>query len=210
MKKVRIFVEGKEDEAFVQAFLERFFSDTDLPEQEVLRLRGYGNLPKFSNQFKENTDAGGKNIVLIDADDEATQGKAGFAASCTYLEQVREKYHLSFSYFVFPNHSDEGTLENVLEHMINPDHKALFDCFGRYEDCIRGQIDEANGQAYKLPLSKSKFYAYLDAFVKTQEQEKAFKRGERLFSVEEYWNWESDYLDRLRSFFEKELLADIR
>ncbi|RMG18655.1 MAG: hypothetical protein D6730_22575 [Bacteroidetes bacterium] len=66
---VRIFVEGKQDKAFIEAYIQFLQSETHpFTHIEVIAVGGWTNLAMVDNLFKENSDMHGKNLVIFDAD----------------------------------------------------------------------------------------------------------------------------------------------
>ena len=62
---IRIFVEGR-DKQFLEKYL-RFLSEKDEGAWEIISAGGYTKLHLLDQQFKENSERGGKNLVVFDA-----------------------------------------------------------------------------------------------------------------------------------------------
>ncbi len=50
---------------------------------------------------------------------------------------------------------------------------------------------------YKLPIHKSKIFAYVEAFPKNKEEIIKFKKNNFLYDDPRIWNLQSEYLDPL-------------
>lgn len=63
---IRIFVEGR-DAQFLEQYLV-FLWGENRERWEILQTNGYTNLPLLDQKFKENTEQGGVNLIIFDAD----------------------------------------------------------------------------------------------------------------------------------------------
>jgi hypothetical protein len=197
----KIFIEGKE-RIFIEAYLD--FIKIPSINVELIQLNGWTNLRNADNTFKENSDAGGRNLVVFDADTIANSG--GFKIRKNEIEEMRHRLNLTFALFLFPNHEKDGDFEALLEEIVNPSHIGLLDCFSEYEKCISKYNSLGRKIEYKLPIKKSKIYSYVDAFPKTKSENEKFKKGDFFFQNKEMWNLESGYLNPLKEF----LLTNIK
>ena len=102
-----------------------------------------------------------------------------------------------FELFLFPNNSDSGNLEILLEKIINPKHSAIFECFDGYQNCLKGK-----SKSYKVPASKTKIFAYLDTLLSSQD-EKFAKEDKRDYRNTNHWDLDNSYLNILKEFLEK-------
>jgi len=110
---------------------------------------------------------------------------------------------VDFELFLFPNNSDDGMFEHLLEWLTTEHHKGLLECFEGYQNCVSSK----NGLgAYELPVQKTKMYAYIDTLKKTQAQQKAFKAGDWFFENTSIWNFDAPYLAPLKEFLKHTIL----
>ena len=206
MKDFSIFVEGDSDKRFIEDYL-LFLSEQDpqfiLPEgwqKNIHKTNGWTNLSTAKNEAVRNTmirttRQGGVNLIIFDADIDAKARKAE-------LEEVKAKYGLIFETFLFPNNQDSGAIEELLEHVINPQNQCVLDCWKRYEaDLAKQNIAWKQPPCPTTPSSKSKIYAYLEALVGTTQSEKEkIKDRNRDFLNTNHWNLAATYLAALKNF----------
>jgi hypothetical protein len=182
---VRIFVEGESDQKFITDYVYHLISVT-LNKNDFILLNGISNLPKLDNKFIENSDAGGVNLLIVDADGD-------FSARINELDSIKGGLRIEFDRFLLPNHRGSGNLETLLIDIINPDHRMIFDCFDKYQDCLSAK------PVYHLPNDKSKIYAYLEALLPPNKIE-FLKDTKRNYRNTDHWNLDDPYLNPLRSF----------
>ena len=199
----KVFVEGKDKvfiEFYISSLITRSIVSSDI-NFEVESLGGWTNLEKASNTFKENSDSGGKNIVILDADSPANGG--GFNVRKGEIEKVKTKNNLVFDLCLFPNNIDDGDFEILLERIINQKHIGLLECFSSYEECISKYNLPNSPILYKLPIRKSKIYSYVDAFPKSKTKNEKLKDGDYFFLNPEIWDLSSIELEPLKEFLVK-------
>ncbi len=190
-----ILVEGVADEVFMKAYIKKIGLEEGLVT--IKSCDGYTNIKKqaFINELKKNSDNGGKNLVVFDADDDCQSRRKE-------LTEIKGEIKVDFNLFLFPNDSDQGALENLLEKIINPDNQCILDCWNNYEkelsQCI---IPWKNPQTPTTPAYKTKIYGYLEALTgTTKEEKKKIKEKERDYLDRNLWNLDSDYLNPLKKF----------
>ena len=83
---------------------------------------GYKKLSDEINirEMRINSDQGGVNLVIFDADKDVE-------ARRKELEAIKEQYNVNFELFLLPNNKDKGALEDLLENIINPNNRPIFD-----------------------------------------------------------------------------------
>jgi hypothetical protein len=196
---IRIFVEGRDD-LFIKTYLKHLITKGLITEKEfdVIRVGGFTKLANTKNQFTENTDAGGINLLIFDADTVEKEG--GYSTRIEYLQNQKSSLNITSHDFLFPNDNEDGDFETLLGMIINEKHRGLWECFTSYENCVSQYKDESDSYIYKLPIRKSRIYAYVDAFPKSNKKKEKFKKGELFFSDSEYWNLDSEYLKPLKEF----------
>ena len=189
---VKIFVEGKEDKFFVDALIGSHFLDRK-DDFEIIFTSGWTNLKNSATTIKKFNDQGFKVLVIFDAD-AAPEG--GFSKRLESILKKKEDYSLEFEVFLFPDNQSDGDLELLLEQIVNDEHRDILKCFQSYEECLSSEP----AKKYQLPIRKSKIYAYVDAFPKSQKEKEDFKKGDFLFYNESIWNLNSDRLKPLIEF----------
>lgn len=190
MKDLLIFVEGVADFKFIQDYI-RYLFDVKLGKDRIIEIGGCNKelLGKSALAFKENTDKGGTNLLIFDADD-------NFEEKLDDIKTTRKELGLEFEIFLFPNHKLAGDLEVLLSNIVSNKHKALVACWEQYENCL-----EIQEHSYTLPARKTKIYAYLEALVgKSNSQKEKIKERNRNYRNTDHWNLDTDYLQALKIF----------
>jgi hypothetical protein len=173
----------------------------ELSDSELVCVDGKDNLFNEANQniMQVNTEEGGKNIVIFDADTANNLG--GFTRRNTYMESKRQKLGLDFKLFLLPNNHDDGDLEVLLERIAQKEkHKTFFDCFNDYELCITGKKDDDGNPVYCTPNLKGKLFTYISSMKLNNSSRRKLGRGNWMFENNEYWDIESDELKPLINF----------
>lgn len=168
MVRACLWVEGKADQKFLSdalttwfnlAFQPKHFDCYDEIRKIDIRIQDLGGkntflTDKIKSLFAQNTVSGIQNIVILDADEISSQRQM--------LEEVKQELNTNFPYFLLPDNSNNGELENLLEQIIHPQNQVILDCWENYEKCV-GQYDNPTrpGFKYTIPAKKSKIYSYL-------------------------------------------------
>lgn len=196
----RIFVEGR-DADFIDKYLVHLYGENK-GRWEIVSTGGYTKLALADQQFKENSDGGGSNLIIFDAD--FTGNNGGFSTRKTYIEGKLDELSISSGIFLFPNNHDDGDFELLLENIINEEHRCLLECFEGYEKCVGGHLDGNGNPKYLTPNRKAKMYAYVESFKKSRSDRERFKnRKDFFFDNPEYWNLDAGYLSPLKEFLQK-------
>ncbi len=194
-KPVLIFVEGDGDEIFIGKYL----TFLGLPNVEIVPTGGYTKLNEetVSNRFLANTDSGGINLLIFDADSQTNEG--GFAIRKQYLESRKSALEINFEMFLFPNNQDDGDFENLLEKIINPENQFILNCFDAYTSCLESSNHKSID--LRLPPTKSKIYAYWEIMPMSRSQWEKFKnKKERFYSNTNFFDLAHSYLNPLKAF----------
>jgi len=192
---LKIFVEGKGDIQFMEDLIELKLGKKKNIDFEVNKTDGWNNLKKGIPKIKSLNDEGHRVQIIFDADSDHQERRRA-------IEKIRSDNHLDFDMFLFPDNSSNGNLETLLESIINDNHRRVLDCFQKHEDCLEQYKDDE--KAYALPIKKSKIYAYVDAFPKSNDELKAFKQNKDYFyKNQEIWNLNSEKLDPLIDFLNR-------
>lgn len=195
----RIFVEGRDADFFDKYLL--FLFGENAGRWELIPTGGYTNLFLVDQQFKENSDNGGTNLIVFDAD--SPENKGGFIVRKEYIEGQLKELSIVSDVFLFPNNKDDGDFELLLEHVINEEHRCLLDCFEGYECCVGGHLDGDGNPMYVTPNRKAKMYAYVESFKKSRSQKERFKnKKDYFFDNPKFWNLNSEYLLPLKNLLQ--------
>ena len=207
MNKFLILVEGEADKRFLENYYHHLFQEK-APAGSIMHpgkdsdTGGYTKLRKEDsiNALRQNTDAGGKNLVIFDADDDCEARRKELLA-------IREEFGVEFELFLLPNNKDAGELEDMLEQIINPNNQPVMDCWATYEgELEKVRIPTKTPPTLTIPAKKTKIYAYLETLLgKTRSQKKLIKDANRNYENTEHWNLDAEYMEPLKEFLTKYL-----
>lgn len=208
-KRFRIFVEGDADKKFLSDYYHHLFQER-VPQYSINHtgdLKGdkTGGYKKLSDEIniremRINTDQGGVNLVIFDADKD-------IEARRKELEAVKEQYHVEFELFLLPNNQDTGELEDLLENIINPNNRPIMDCWEDYEkELVKLEIPGRTPPPLTTPAKKTKIYGYLEALLgDSNTQKELIKEVNRNYGNTLHWNLDAEYLEPLKEFLEKNI-----
>lgn len=206
MKEFSIFVEGICDKKFIEDFIKYLnkeslinLQDSDI-SRRVYKTDGWTTLDSnkgepFRNIMKQTTLRSGINLVIFDADSNIEMRRQE-------LINIKIKYGLDFEIFLFPNDTDSGAIEELLEKIINPANQCILDCWKHYEEELSQQIIHwKDPKQPTTPSSKSKIYAYIEALVgNTHSEKERIKDANRDFCNRDFWHLASPYIKPLCNF----------
>ncbi len=200
MKKFLIIVEGEADKKFFENYYHHLFHEK-APADSIMHpgkdddTGGYTKLRKEDaiNALKQNTDAGGKNLIIFDADDDCESRRKELLA-------IQDEFGVEFELFLLPNDKDAGELEDMLEQIINPDNQPVMDCWAIYEEELeKVRIPSKTPPTLTIPAKKTKIYAYLETLLgKSRSQKKLVKDANRNYENTQHWNMDAEYLEPLK------------
>ena len=205
-KRFQIFVEGDADKKFLSDYYHHLFSEnapknciTHTGELSNEKTGGYRKLLDEANllNMRSNIANGGVNLVIFDADED-------FETRRKELLAYKEEYGVEFELFLLPNNKDAGELENLLENIINPNNRPIFDCWENYEqELVKLDIPGRTPPPLTTPAKKTKIYGYLEALLgESKSQKKMIKESERKYENTRHWNLDAEYLKPLKEFLE--------
>ena len=202
MNKFQIIVEGTADKKFFEDYYRHLFHE-NAPEGSITlpikgdKAGGYQKL--FSengiNTLKEGMDNGATNLVIFDADND-------FDARRKDILDWKQEHSVEFELFLLPNNHDAGTLEDLLENIINPNNRPIFDCWEHYEqELVQTDIPGRTPPPLTTPTKKTKIYGYLEALLgETKSQKELIKEANRNYENHQHWNLDAKYLEPLNVF----------
>lgn len=168
---INIFCEGIGDQIFIADFIEFHFKITFVRKNikkdkidisnnniSILSLDGCDKIHSQVNKdrFIDNTERGGHNFVVFDADYDNRNGNNGFSNCCTMLDSLKKE--ISFEYFLWPDHDNDGYLEDVQRNMIPKDKFPILNCMDGHFLCLSALREEHNIREFD---DKSKISIYL-------------------------------------------------
>jgi predicted GTPase len=115
---IKIFVEGIADVKFLRDYISHITPNFGIVKETIIDTGGWTSIDSqkekgesIQNQMRQNTDNGGINLVVFDADKD-------FGTRKQEIEAWKSKYNLAFELFLLPNNQDIGALEDLLEKII--------------------------------------------------------------------------------------------
>jgi predicted ATP-dependent endonuclease of OLD family len=209
-----LFVEGIADVKFLQDFV-RFHYEIELKAgTHIIECGGNTRLAEKKPQFVSSALNRQVNCIIFDADSEKQgtnfQGtkeriNAELATIGQSIELERPLLKVEFDIFLFPNNSDDGDLETLLERTINPVNKPILDCWDGYERCLE-ETRSKIPNPITLPIRKSKIYSYTKLLLskpKKDEKNDKAKEEHRDYTNEEHWTLLSSDTEPLKIFLDQ-------
>lgn len=184
---------------FIKILVEKFAEKKYGKDFKIIGFGGYTNFEPQANILKSQEDDVVKNYLIFDADTDITEG--GFKKRKAYLLEIKQRLNLDFELFLYPNNRDDGIFENLLERIVNTNHRRVIEYFKEYEQKL-AECKNLDGSApYETPDQKARMYAYISAFKRSLGQKEKFKNKKDWdFLNPEYWNLDSDELKPLVDF----------
>jgi len=183
-RPVVIFGEGKADERFLEDFVKHHFG---IEKIKYVNVKGKDSIHLVRNEFEKNTDQGGVNLLIFDADSD-------FQGALDNVNKQKADCAIEFETFLFPNNKDTGALEELLLELTVPEHQGIFECFDPFDACLR-----AHNENYSVPDLKTRIYSYV-----------AFQNFDPKDPTRDYlldcWNLNAVYAQPLKDFLGKYLL----
>lgn len=205
MKRFQIIVEGDADKKFFEDYYHHVFGEK-APKGSITHpgkdgdTGGYQKLKSEDaiGVMRQNTDMGGINLVIFDADEDTESRRAELLA-------IKEEFGVEFELFLLPNNKDVGALEDLLENIINPNNQPVMVCWQTYEEKLREvRIPSKTPPTLTIPAKKTKIYAYLETLLgKSRSQKKLIKDANRNYKNTQNWNLDAEYLEPLKEFLQK-------
>jgi hypothetical protein len=192
MYDINIFVEGIADLKFLQDYIKVKFK-RELEKQKEIKYLGtnaLGELKKAIPIFRKNTSLWIRNVIIFDANGD-------FQNKINNLNVFTINNSLDLDIFLLPNNSEIGNLEDLLEKIINPQNQKIFDCFEKYQECLKSE------ERFFIPIKKTKIYAYADTLITDRNNSKMAKEENRNYSDNNNWDLDDDILNPLYEFLKK-------
>ena len=209
MNNFLIIVEGEADKKFFKDYFHHLFQEK-APESCIIHPGGKGETrgkKKLRSEdsigiMQQNTDLGGINLVIFDADEDVEKRRSELLA-------IKKEFGVEFELFLLPNNKDAGALEDLLENIINPNNQPVMDCWQTYEEELgKVRISTKTPPTLTIPAKKTKIYAYLETLLgKSKSQKKLVRDANRDDENTQHWNLDAEYLETLREFLKKNLMG---
>lgn len=208
MKRFLLIVEGDADKKFFRDYYHHLFGE-QAPENSIIHPGKDGDTGGYSKlkseealqALRQNTNQGGANLVIFDADDDCEARRKELLA-------IKEEFDVDFELFLLPNDKDAGELEDLLEKIINPNNQPVMDCWETYEGELgKVRIPTKTPPTLTIPAKKTKIYAYLETLLgKSGTQKELIKNAKRNYENTQHWNLDAEYLGELKEFIIKCLI----
>ena len=161
MKRLLILCEGVTDQIFIADCIENFYgtkckrqikkkNDVEKIEisfdshSKIVEVGGCSKLvdPIFIAMMEDNSAYGGTNLIVFDADFETEDfgkkdGNNGFKSCARKIEDIKNNNNLDIKYYLWPDNSQDGTIENLLRKLIPKEKQPILDCIENHGNCIR-------------------------------------------------------------------------
>lgn len=206
MSMVKIFIEAESlnvpESKFLDSILKHIGITND--KYELMPTGGYKNLMDSTETpnvelLRANTDSGGKNLVVFDAD--TADNKGGFQKRKKELLARRDELCLDFDLFLWPDNNRDGDVEVLMEDIARKDlYPELFDCYGKYEHCISQRKNEEGNAFYHLPNRKNKLHTYFTSLPISKTKRDKAGRGAWLWDDANIWNLDAEVMKPIKDF----------
>ena len=207
MRRFQIIVEVDADKKFFEDYYHHIFGEK-APKGSIThpgkgsKTGGYQKLKSEDaiGAMRQNTDLGGINLVIFDADEDIEARRAELLA-------IKEEFGVEFELFLLPNDKDAGALEDLLEKIISPANQPVMDCWQTYEgELEKVRIPTKTPPTLTIPAKKTKIYAYLETLLgKSKAQKELVKDAKRNYENTLHWNLDAEYLEPLKEFMDKNI-----
>lgn len=178
-------------------------------QYELIHTDGYKNLLDSAitsnvEIMRANTDAGGKNLVIFDADTADNGGS--FAVRQNELLKRKVALGLDFELFLWPDNQGDGDVEILMESVARKDlYPEFFECFGKYEHCMSQRKNDKGEPFYTTPNRKGKLHTYFNAIPISKTKKDGFGKGSWRWDDTDIWNLDAESLQPLKEFLLKNL-----
>ena len=200
-KEFNIFVEGLADARFIKQYIGHLFGVV-VDDERLVILKGWDNLKTEATAIRMHSMSanGGVNLVIVDTDKD-------FQIRKDEIAKWQQANKVQFELFLLPNNHDAGTLEDLLENIINPNNRPIFDCWEHYEqELVQTDIPGRTPPPLTTPAKKTKIYGYLEALLgETKSQKELIKEANRNYENPQHWNLDAEYLEPLNRFLKDNL-----
>ena len=208
---VKIYIEGKNKKVPESEFLRAILEHIGIPAEkyEFVHTNGYTSLLDAANGvnveiMRANSDNGGTNLVIFDADTTANNG--GFAQRQKELLDKGYSLGLNFDLFLWPDNEHDGDVEVLMESIARKDlYPEFFDCFSKYEHCISQRKNDKGEPFYTTPNRKGKLHTYFNSLPISNTKKNKFGSGVWRWSDTDIWSLDSDSLRQIKEFLLKHL-----
>ena len=208
---VKIYIEGKNKKVPESEFLHAILDQIGVSNEkyEFVHTNGYTSLLDAANGvnveiMRANSDSGGKNLVVFDADTATNSG--GFEKRQKELLEKGKALGLNFELFLWPDNRNDGDVEVLMESIARKDlYPEFFDCFSKYEHCISQRKNDKGEPFYTTPNRKGKLHSYFNSLPISNTKKSKFGSSIWRWTDASIWNLDADSLRPIKEFLLKHL-----
>ena len=169
LKKLIIYVEGKDDLSFFAEFIEANFPSSGIVKQNNTsysfvkdkfekdsQLLEYGG-DKFIFEISKIQDwlrDGYEIIVLADCDKSKADKEA-------HYNKIKQEYKIDFKLYLIGDDNDKGAIERIMQQCVDKEFIPLSECFKAFNACLKSSNEASK---YLLPYPYSNIKAYFSNF----------------------------------------------
>lgn len=185
-------IKNTRDGQRVTTYLQLASSDDIIVISSIGGWKKLGAAQEFS--IRQAADAGGKTLIIFDADEEPTQ-------RAEELKQRIAAYDPDPAVFLLPGPDQVGELENLLLQLVREQHQAVMTCYDDYEQCLQS-LSNSGEPYYNTPSTKRRLYDYVNVMpLAGDEWERHHKKGgQKIFENTDIWNLNAPAIQPLRDF----------
>ncbi len=205
---VQIFIEAKRLETpegeFLKAIIYKYVPGS--LDYNINAVNGWTNLIEPTNVMimQANSEEGGKNLVVFDADSKENGG--GYEIRLKVLKDKLTENLCEADIFLWPDNQSDGTVEDLMLDIARKDlHRVFFDCFEDYETCLKGVKDTKGEAVYHCPDLKAKAFTVISSMPLSNTQRRHLGRGEWMFNNPNYWDLGNKRLESIVNFLRNKL-----
>ncbi len=151
-KSILILCEGVTDQILIGDCLEKFYNikvtrEVDKKIKDKINMTFEGGRVETTegckklkmainiNRLKDNTMEGGINLVIFDADKEGC-GNNSYVNASRSLVDIKNNHGVNFDFYLWPNNSEDGKVENLIRKLIHPDRECVMKCIDSHQECL--------------------------------------------------------------------------
>lgn len=187
---VLIVIEAEQVATPEGVFVKTLFNYLGWKEEDfrILPTRGYTNIRNVVPILLSNTQEGGKNLIIFDADYPENGG--GYGERKKWLETELSKNSVEYELFLWPDNQSDGDVEVLMEQLARKDKfPEFFSCFAKYERCISSRKKEDGiTPFYTSPNRKGKLATFVSSIPLTNRRRHNLGHGEWMFDNPDIWD----------------------
>ncbi len=202
MAEIRLFVEGVADIKFLKDYIHSTYN-VSLESKHLYNCKGWQNIDAVEtiNEFKTCAINNITPLIIFDADSPAKDNGGVINRKEEIQARLRVKgiEVADGQMYLWPNNSDDGDLETLLERIISEANRPLMECWDSFETCIQSK-EEALGRALTIPAKKAKIHTYCTMLLPDSNSGREKAKEEKRVYTDGNWDLSNDALTNLKGF----------